>query len=203
MAEMNYAFALFKWCLPKDKPKAILVLVPGSNGDGRGMVDWDIWQNFANDNQVALVGCYYQDIDPSSIEGYTQVNKGSGQALMNDIRKQGLSKLPILLWGHSAGGQFNYEFACWQPTKVIGFIVNKGGYYYTALAPELTRKIPSLWFMGNYDAYHRRAIISGLVAMNRSAGAVNWVLKPENCGHDLGDSIEDSIEFFKEILSKL
>ena len=37
-----------------------------------------------------------------------------------------VASAPLLLWGMSAGGEFNYEFTVWKPERVAAFIVNKG-----------------------------------------------------------------------------
>ncbi len=44
-----------------------------------------------------------------------------------------IAQAPLLLWGMSAGGEFNYEFVAWKPERVAAFVVNKGGIYYSAL----------------------------------------------------------------------
>src|SRR3954463_4052009 len=59
----NYDKAEFKLWLPNDLPsvRAGAVLVPGSNGDGRGQVDEAEWQAFAVRNKLALVGVRLTD----------------------------------------------------------------------------------------------------------------------------------------------
>ena len=68
--------------------------------------------------------------------GYYEADKGSGAALLESIKAFGveskhpeLEHAPLLLWGHSARGQFNYDFTCWKPDRVIAFVANKGAYY--------------------------------------------------------------------------
>jgi hypothetical protein len=65
--------------------RAIVVLVPGSNGDGRGQVDDAVWQAFATSHSLALVGCRFTDKphDQSFIEEYVRASEGSGQALLD------------------------------------------------------------------------------------------------------------------------
>jgi hypothetical protein len=46
----------------------------------------------------------------------------------------------------SAGGQFNYEFVAWRPERVLAFVVNKGGIYYSALLPQAARNVPGILF---------------------------------------------------------
>ena len=130
--------------------QAVVVLVPGSNGDGRSAVDDPVWQAFATRHNLALVGCRFTDKphDQGFIEQYINVSKGSGQALLDALGRFGkraahpeLEAAPLLLWGMSAGGQFNYEFVAWKPERVIAFVVNKGGIYYSALLSQAARSV--------------------------------------------------------------
>jgi len=100
------------------------------------------------------------------------VSHGSGQALLTAIdslavlaKRPELTKAPLLLWGMSAGGQFNYEFTAWKPERVAAFVVNKGGIYYSALVPRAARDVPGLLFIGGKDLESRIATITGLFAV--------------------------------------
>jgi len=104
--------------------QAVLVLVPGSNGDGRSMADDPFWQDFAARHQLAIVACRFTDKphDQVFIEHYVNVSQGSGQALVDALagfaeraHHTELASAPLLLWGMSAGGEFNYEFVAWKP----------------------------------------------------------------------------------------
>ena len=93
--------------------------------------------------------------DQNFIEEDAAVSRGSGQALLDALAGLGdrlghteLGSAPLLLWGMSAGGQFNYEFAAWKPERVAAFVVNKGGIYYTAQIPKAAREVPGLLFTG-------------------------------------------------------
>ena len=137
----NYSVAQFRLWMPQGMRtiREVLVLVPGSNGDGRAMAQ-DTWQSFATRHDAAIVACRFTDKrhDQGFIENYVNVSQGSGQALLDAIsrfaertRHAEMASAPLLLWGMSAGGQFDYEFAAWKPDRVIAFVVNKGGIYYT------------------------------------------------------------------------
>jgi poly(3-hydroxybutyrate) depolymerase len=53
----NYDKADFRLWYPADAARcAIVVLMPGSNGDGRPMAEELAWQAFASKNKLALVG---------------------------------------------------------------------------------------------------------------------------------------------------
>src|ERR1700748_1030175 len=206
----NYDKAEFRlWYQDDAAAMGILVLVPGSNGDGRGDVDDTFWQDFAKQNHFALLGCRFTDKqhDNMDIERYIDVKDGSGEALLKSIemlagkaRHPELAKAPLLLWGFSAGGEFNYEFACLKPERVIAFVVNKGGVYYSALAPAATRAIPGLLFTGEKDLDTRTNIIKGIFDMNRRFGAV-WAYGNEpGMKHELGKSKQLAAQFFNTII---
>jgi len=189
--------------------RGALILVPGSNGDGRAMAEDTVWQAFATRNRLAIVACRFTDKphDQGFIEEYVNVSKGSGQALLDILarfaartRHPELTSAPLLFWGMSAGGQFDYEFAAWKPERVIAFVVNKGGIYYTALTPRATRAVPALLFIGGKDLESRVATITGLFALNRRGGAL-WALTEEpSAAHVVGRSRDLAIVFFDDVL---
>jgi poly(3-hydroxybutyrate) depolymerase len=208
----NYDKAEFKLWLPNDAGtvQAIAVLVPGSNGDGRGQVDDLLWQAFAVQHRLALVGVRLTDKphDQAFIEEYVNVSQGSGQAFLDAMtafaaraKHPELATAPFLLWGMSAGGEFNYEFVCWKPERVVAFVVNKGNIYYTALAPKAARSVPGILFTGGKDLEFRTNTITGLFAMNRRGGAL-WALAEEpNAAHVVGRSRDVAVVLFEDALA--
>ena len=204
----NYEIASFRFWIPEttEKLKALLVVVPGYNGDGRSAAGDSSWQAFARDNDLALVACYFKDYKNPKIF-YREASKGSGAALLDAIQKVGrksgvpdIKNIPLILYGESAGGQFNYEFACWKPDKVLSFVVNKGGYYHSAIAPEECRNIPAIFFMGENDLYYRNDLIKGIFSVNRKLGA-HWVLVSEKeTHHEFLTSRLIALKYFESLL---
>lgn len=208
----NYDKAEFRLWLPPDVPalKAVLVLVPGSNGDGRSQVDDEFWRAFAVKQKVALVGCRFTDKqhDQSFIEHYVNVSQGSGQALLDALgqfaareKHPEIASAPLLMWGMSAGGEFNYEFVAWKPERVAAFIVNKGGIYYTALASKAAREVPGVLFVGGADLDSRVFTIKGLFGVNRRAGALWSLVEEPGLGHVVGRSKELGAMLFEDVLA--
>ena len=209
----NYDKAEFRLWLPAGNTpvRATLVLVPGSNGDGRAQAADTVWQAFATRNHLAVVGCRFTDKphDQNFIEDYVNVSHGSGQALLDIIGKFAarashpeVASAPLFLWGMSAGGQFDYEFAAWKPERVGAFVVNKGGIYYTALTPRATREVPALLFIGGKDLESRIETITGLFALNRRGGAL-WALTEEpGAAHVVGRSRDLAMIFFDEVIAQ-
>ena len=208
----NFDKAEFRFWLPEGASpvRAVVVLVPGSNGDGRPMAEDPFWQRFATTQKAALIGCRFTDKphDQSFIEDYVNVSRGSGQALLDVLatfaarsNHPEVASAPLLMWGMSAGGQFNYEFVAWKPERVAAFVVNKGGIYYSALLPKAARAVPGLLFVGGADLQSRIDTIAGLFAVNRRGGAV-WALVVEpGLGHAVGSSKELGALLFEEVLA--
>ena len=169
----NYEKAEFRLWYPDNAKflRGALVLVPGSNDDGRSDVGDRFWRTFASRNDFALIGCRFTDKphEEAFIENYANAAQGSGQALLDALTAFAersdhpeLANAPLLLWGMSAGGEFNYEFTAWKPERVAAFVVNKGGIYFSALLPAAARRVPGLLFVGKEDlirqAHHRRPV---------------------------------------------
>lgn len=218
----NYDQAEFRLWLPEGlaSVRAIVIITPGGNGDGRPQVEYARWQAFAVKNKVALVGCRFTDKpDPQDksrrvdlvdgqVENYRNASRGSGKALETALtafakrsKHPELATAPLLLWGMSAGGIFNYEFVAWKPERVAAFVVNKGGIYYSALLSREARNVPGMLFIGGKDVDSAISSITGLFAMNRSVGAL-WALANEpGARHEVGRSLELARIFFEDVLS--
>jgi dienelactone hydrolase len=207
----NFDKADFRLWLPENvgPVRALAILVPGSNGDGRAQVDDPFWQEFAVAHHIGLVGVHLTDKphDQMFIEHYVDVSKGSGQALVDALASFAkkanhpeIATAPVLLWGMSAGGEFNYEFAAWKPERVVAFVVNKGNVYYTALAPDAARRVPGVLFTGEKDLAFRVDAIAGLFAINRRAGALWAYAQEPGVGHEVAHSREFAAVFFDEML---
>lgn len=207
----NYQLAEFKFWNPNlnDDYKGILVLTPGINRDGREAVLDTVWQKFATKHNLIIVASHFKNYESNNNLRYRDASKGSGDILLKSIEEYSqeisnisINELPLLLYGFSAGGQYNYEFASWKPEKVISFVVNKGGYYDTAVTSIETQKVPGIFFIGEDDLYYRNNLILGIYSANRSQGA-NWTLINEkDTKHSPKNSKELSISFFESIMAK-
>ena len=207
----NYDKAEFRFWYPRDAGtlRGVIVLNPGSNGDGRGAAEDTVWQAFATSHKLALVGTRFTDKqhEQGFIEHYVNVSQGSGQALLDALTKFAsrsqhpeIATAPLFLWGMSAGGQFNYEFVAWKPERVAAFVVNKGGIYYSALVSQAAREVPGILFVGGKDLEFRTNTIVGLFAVNRRGGAL-WALAEEpSAAHIVGRSRDVALVFFDDII---
>ena len=145
--------------------------------------------------------------DDMFIEHYIDVRRGSGRAFLDALVQIGeqsghpeVGTAPLLLWGMSAGGEFNYEMAQWMPNRVLGFVVNKGGIYYTAQAERAGREVPGLFFIGETDLEFRNDIIRGIYSANRRARALWGLVVEPGVGHEVARSKEMAAMFYEELL---
>ncbi len=205
----NYDKAEFRFWAPEGIAKldGILVLNPGSNGEGRQMASDPVWRAWAAKHKLAVIGTHFTDKVPSFVEDYADVSKGSGQALFNAInafakrsKHPELANAPLVLWGMSAGGEVNYELAAWKPERIAAFVVNKGNFYYTGVASKATRAVPALLFVGETDLAYRTIAVTGIFAMNRRPGALWALVQEPNTPHAVGRSDEMSRMFFDDVL---
>jgi hypothetical protein len=189
--------------------EGVIVLVPGSNGDARANILDPAWQKLATKHNLAIMGCNFIDKrhENMMIEKYAYAPNGSGQALLNALSNFSIQSnhpeleyAPLALWGMSAGGQFNYEFVCWKPERVITFVVNKGGVYYTSLSPAKSWEVPGIFFTGDLDTPYRSNIIKGIFTINRRFGAKWALIEEPNMKHRIGSSQQFSIEYFDAII---
>ena len=207
----NFQLAEFRFWNPNinDDYNGILVLTPGINRDGREAVLDTVWQKFATRHNLIIVASHFKNYESNNNLRYRDASKGSGEILLKSIEKysqeisnKNINELPLLLYGFSAGGQYNFEFASWKPERVISFVVNKGGYYDTAVTSSDTQKVPGIFFIGEDDLYHRNNLILGIYSANRSQGA-NWTLITEkDTKHSPKNSKDLSISFFESIMTK-
>jgi len=174
----------------------LVILLPGFNGD---------WRAQANDPAWRAFGCF---LTGDTGGAYARASLWSGKALLHAIdvvaEQAGhpeLGRAPLLLWGFSAGGQFDFNFAAWQPQRVAAFLVNKGAYYDPANSSGIDR-VPGLFAVGGNDTALRHDNITRLFAEGRRHNAP-WSLAVEpGRGHEVGGTEELGRAFFAAILAR-
>ena len=78
--------------------------------------------------------------------------------------------------------------------------MNHGGYYYSSIPPEATRKTPGLFLIGLDDLPSRNAIIKGIYLTNRRAGALWTLAEEKGVGHEVVGSRDLAVEFYEEVM---
>ncbi|MHC4126479.1 MAG: dienelactone hydrolase family protein, partial [Planctomycetota bacterium] len=170
----------------------------------------------ASKNRFALVAGF---IKAKHLDGYknnhAKVNYciakgGSGKALVDALKKFSelanrpeIENLPMLMWGSSGGGQFNYGFACYAPERIIGFVSIKGVFYFPKATVQ-TRKVPALFILGEKDHWRKVQFprVMRLFNKHRSQGAPWAVAVEPNAGHKIGKSNDLILPFFNALVEK-
>lgn len=111
---------LYSW-KPVPQPRAVLVLAPGYNGNAEYLIRQPAWQDFAKPNQLGLVGLSFASDEElfRSGRGYYYASQGSGDLLLEGLRKVFGKDLPVLLYGFSGGAHFTSRFTEWKPERVL------------------------------------------------------------------------------------
>ncbi len=205
-AKDNFDKAVFRLWIPVDTLRAIVILTPGINNDGTNLIFEEDWQNFSDLEKVALVGVYLRGHGDSE-KDYRYAENGSGAALIaaiDSIAKRNnilqLSTLPLLMWGHSAGGSFSYGFSAYMPERVVCFAALKGGTYFSTQGSE-NRNIPALMIAGEYDVDNLESSKSWFLKKRVEGGIWCFAVEP-NSGHRVDRSNKFVIPFFRSAMEK-
>jgi hypothetical protein len=116
---------------PIANPQAVLVLAPGVNGSGESLVRSPAWQQFASEQHLGLVGLSFSSPEKALHDGtgYYYCSKGSGDKLLEGIRKIYGKDLPLLLYGFSGGAHFTSRFEEWAPSRIIAWCADSAGWW--------------------------------------------------------------------------
>lgn len=131
------------------RPVAVLVLCPGMNGQGMRELQDHNWQDFARTQNLGLMAISFAS-DPGLLDhgkGYPFAADGSGQILLDAVRKVYGKDLPILLYGFSSGAFFTELFADWKPERVLAWSAHATGW----CGPQKFNKVPGLISCGDMD----------------------------------------------------
>ena len=209
IANSNYIQANYALHIPEFEGnlRGILVIVPGFNSDGRYYKDEPVFRNFAREERLAIVSCYYVG-DQNYYNYYDDVHRGSGPALMRVIDEFATRKnmpelrdVPLLLWGHSAGGMFGYAFTNWKPEIVAACTPVRSAEFY--LEPsDSVKNTPMMFLVGEYDTGWWVKDCIDFCVEHRSAGALwGYAIEPDAM-HSIAYSTDLSLPFLSSALRK-
>jgi pimeloyl-ACP methyl ester carboxylesterase len=122
-------------------------------------------------------------------EDYVDASGGSGDALLEALASfaqqsgtPGLARVPLLLYGHSAGAQFAFNFALWKPDRVLGIVCIKSGPLSRERVTQAPR-FPALFIVGEHDEPGRVREVAKAYAIGRSRAAPWCLALQPNAGH--------------------
>lgn len=202
-AEEQWAVALHGRDVPirmwrADGAKAgVLVLVPGYNGDGAGMLDAR-WKEFAEKNGLVLLApTFHAEANENNQgKGYYYPEQGSGEAMENALRevarRTGVTTDKVLMFGFSAGAHFAHRFALWHPRRVEAFVAYSAGWWSEPTAR--LKSVPALIMCGEAD--ERYAATFAFFKQGQKLGCP-WVWRSyDHTGHALTPAVRAMAEVF-------
>lgn len=181
----------------------VLVLVPGYNGEGSGMLD-QRWKAFAERNGLLLLAPTFkaEGRENNGGRGYYYPEQGSGKVMEAAIaqagKRYGVRTDKVLMFGFSAGAHFTHRFAIWKPERVGALVAYSAGWWGEPDAG--VKPVPALIMCGEDDP--RYGASYGFFKKGQALGCP-WVWKSfEGTGHVLTDPVRDMAEVFLEHYAK-
>lgn len=148
--------ARFDFWAPAHAPRntGVLLLVPGHNGSGAGMLTPE-WKRFAEANGLVLLApTFHVSLEELRAgKGYYYPAQGSGEAVERALttlaRKVSVRTDRILVFGFSAGAHFAHRFAIWKPGRVRAFVAYSAAWW--SEPSEAMTRVPALIMCGEDD----------------------------------------------------
>ena len=170
----SYEMAHFRIYVPDACPviRGVYFYVAPRIVDSRHYTENPVFQTLCADVDFAMMGAQLDNL---------HMDSGSGDAVLRALAffatLSGHSEIEhstIFFEGYSWGGQFSYHFTKWLPTRVIGFVTQKGGYHDTSVAADVV-EVPGYLFIGANDLPYRIENLTGIFEAHRPLGA-RWIL---------------------------
>jgi len=185
--------------------RGVLVLIPGTHGDGRRLADNSMWQGIATKHHLAILGCQFSEgeIAPYQDDKNFAVCRSIEKALVKLGELSGhseLSRAPLAFWGHSAGSNLSARFCRFAPRRVIAFASCKGTRGPTRDSRG-TDEVLMLFAIGSRDQSmwvknSERNVRAGL-----RRGALWTLAFHPSEGHELGGSLKLAAVFIDEVIA--
>jgi len=192
---------LFAW-KASFRPEAALVLCPGCNGSGEELVRQHVWQEFAKKHKLGLVGLSFAS-DTSLLtngRGYYHASQGSGDLLLDGIRKIYGKEVPLILYGFSGGAHFTARFVEWKPERVTAWCAYSAAWWDEPRKKSFTP--PGIIACGDYDAERYG---ESLIYFKRGRALGKpwlWISLPRT-EHSFSQQLEDFVrKYFAAVLNE-
>lgn len=178
---------------------AVLVLCPGTNADGANFLKEAPWVEFAQNHKLGLVTLRYTS-DPEKLhgaerQGYYWPDQGSGQALLDEIKRKYGKDLPILIFGFSGGAQFTGRFIEWAPDRILAWAAYSAQFW-DKPSEKMTRA-RGIVACGDLDGLRWHPSFSFFYAGRELGLPWVWISRPQT-GHARSGKLEEFIRMFFE-----
>ncbi len=187
-----------------ENPKAVLVLAPGMNTNGEFFTKETPWLDFAKKNNLGIIALNYWSATEDLYEtktGYYWPQYGSGQALLDEVKRVYGKDLPLVLYGFSGGAHFVSRFIDWCPDRVLAWCAYSAQFWdYPKSGAKLT-KARGIVACGEKDGMRWQPTFAYYYKGRRDKRPWIWV-SISNTGHNRSAKFEKFIrEFFDEELA--
>jgi len=196
----NMTRAELQYVKTVSNPRAVLVLCPGVNGSGEGLIRENAWREFARQNKLGLVGLSFAAPEPAIHDGtgYYYASKGSGDKLLEGIEKIYHRKLPILLYGFSGGAHFTSRFEEWMPQRVIAWCADSAAWWDIPVRSE--SEPPGIVACGDKDERYGASLT--YFKQGRAAGKPWLWVSLANLDHATSPKLEEFVRsYFATVLN--
>lgn len=183
------------------EPQGWLLMCPGRNGSGEGLLRDKEWLAFAKDHHLLMCGVSFASSRKDDLLGrYTEVQKGSGEIILKTMDRYAGKELPMLVMGFSAGARFTTNWIAWKPERVIAWSAQAVGNWPDPVGDKTSP--PGIVASGEYDAGSWFAALQYFQAARKREEKVIW-LSLEKLGHQRSPALDDfTRRFFVWSLAK-
>ncbi len=178
------------------RPQAVLILCPGYNGNGEGLIRQKIWQEFAKTHRLGLVGLSFASKGDPHTGGYYYASQGSGELLLTGIRKIYGRELPLVLYGFSGGAHFTSRFEEWKPEQVVTWCAYSAGWWNEPLSSQNCP--PGIVICGDEDARFGASLI--YFKQGRAIGKPWLWISVSKTGHSPLPTVENFIRSYFHVI---
>ncbi len=187
-----------------ENAKAVLVLAPGMNTNGEFFTKETPWLDFAKKNNLGIIALNYQSNPEDLYEtktGYYWPQYGSGQALLDEVKRVYGKDLPLVLYGFSGGAHFVSRFIDWCPDRILAWCAYSAQFWdYPKSGAKLTNA-RGIVACGEKDGLRWQPTFGYYYSGRKDKRPWIWV-SISNTGHNRSAKFEKFVrEFFDEELA--
>ena len=183
---------------------AVLVLAPGMNTDGAFFLKEAPWMEFAKRNNLGVIALNYSSSEEDLYQnrkGYYWPEQGSGQALLDEIKRVYGKDLPIILYGFSGGAQFVSRFVDWCPDRIIAWCAYSAQFWDYPKSGSKVTQARGIVACGDQDGMRWQPSFAFYYQGRKNNRPWIWV-NISNTGHNRSAKFERFVrQFFDEELA--
>jgi predicted esterase len=167
------------------RPRAILIIIPGSNGDGRNISNE--WKAFAETEKVMVIGTCFKSAAEKNYETNLEMARVLDEGVKQILKQAEINNkdIPWLITGYSAGGNVLLTKAVDKPNQMLALAVSKSAGFAKLHVGEFqaTYDIPTIFYLGGKDPIFKERPINRYWDGRKNKALWTMVLDKEG-GHE-------------------